>query len=205
MGLLVASCSVLYSPDGFDMPRAADPSAPDVTDAGPDAPADVTRPDTSDADAAPPTPNFAPSADLATCEPWGKYQATLTPDDDGHTGGGCRVCGDNGTRSVFSIDGDTTVRDLAVGDVVYGEIWARAAPNAGGISVFAALRSQTETSGKIEVTEGPQQTLATDTWTKLTVTFQATKPAARMDMYVYTDNAKPNQCFVVDDARVERR
>lgn len=205
-GLLVASCSVLYSPDGFDTPRpsGSEGGAVDAApfDAATPPSADATRPDV---DATPPAPNLAPSADLEGCPSgWGMFQAKLTPVDLGRTGGGCRVCAQNGSGTTFSIDGQTGNNGVAPGDVFDGEIWVRAAPGASAFEVFVTLRSQTDTYQQVERQESARTTL-TQEWTKLTVTFRPTKSSSRMDMYVFTDNAKPGDCFIVDDARVEAR
>lgn len=204
--LLGAGCSVLYSPDGFDTPR---PSGSE-SGAADGAPFDAVAPPGEDAtppdvDAAPPVENLAKAEDLAACAESSPYRSKLTSDPAGRTGGGCRVCADNGTGNVFSINQGTTATSIAPGDTFYGEIWAKPTPGSSTFSVFLALRTRSASNAQLELTEGPSVALVANTWTKLPVTFRATMAGARLELYALTDDAGPGDCFVVDDLRVERR
>lgn len=199
-----SGCSILFSPDGFDAPPPPDASTEGSTTPLPEAaPPDAPAADVTTEDSAPEVENLAPSEDLATCADWGTYNSKLSPDPNGRTGGGCRVCGASANVE-FSIDGQTKAPGVKAGEVFYGEIWVRAAPGASPFEVHLTLRSQTETYDSVEAAYGPHVTLG-QTWTKLDITFRPTKNAARMDMYVFTDSAGAGACFIVDDARVERR
>ena len=143
--------------------------------------------------------------DGAHCTGWSGDGISLTRDPLAHSGqASCRICATTAQSISFRPNAGPYIVSHA-GETYVLSAWLHAAPDAGAPLGMQAVIAVSDENGELNESLYGSSVTPTDTWQRVSVTFTLQYGGPIFDTYfVGTETWDVGQCFLVDDAEVER-